>query len=271
MNRTGLLTALLSVALATPAFAFGGATLKGSPASMVRQNQVAKSNDFSFLRSSSQVDRFLEEGYLVRIESTGALEVNDGVSYPVARPEMKLFLERLAKQYHDACGEPLVVTSLVRPTSEQPRNSHPLSVHPAGIAADLRVSSTPACREWLESALLSLEAKELLDVTRERHPPHYHVALFPDLYSEYVKPFLAMDSARAAEQAREQAARLALASLERVGNPLLPTAAAVPAEPVRNSGAGLSAIALLAGVVVVSGGFGARRLLALRSARRGTE
>lgn len=269
MNRTGLLTALLTLVIASPAFGAGGATLNGSPASMVRQNRVAKSNDFSFLRNAGQVERFVEDGYLVRVESAGPLQVDDGVSYPVARPEMKLFLERLAEQYREGCGEPLVVTSLVRPTSEQPRNSHPLSVHPAGMAADLRVSSTTVCREWLESTLLALEARELLDVTRERHPPHYHVALFPDAYVEYVQPLLARDSARAAEQAREQAARLAMASLEKVGTPLMATAAR--AEPTQDSETQLSTLALLAGVVVVLGASGAKRLLATRSARTDRE
>ena len=73
MNRSGLLTVVISLALATPAFGMAGATLKGSPASMVRQNRVAKANDFSFLRTPAQVERFVEEGYLVPIESNGSL------------------------------------------------------------------------------------------------------------------------------------------------------------------------------------------------------
>lgn len=262
MNRSGLLTVLISLGLASPAFGMAGASLKGSPSSMVRQNRVAKANDFSFLRSAAQVERFVEEGYLVPIESGGALRVNGGVSYPVARPEMKIFLERLAAQYQEGCGEELVVTSLVRPTSEQPRNSHPLSVHPAGMAADLRVSSKGACRSWLESTLLSLEGRGLLDVTRERHPPHYHVALFPDRYTEYVRPMLVRDSALAAEKAREQAARLAMASLERIATPLLATAA--PPAPAEENPGNPSAIAMLFGVVVVLGGLGVRRFLADR-------
>ena len=261
MNRSGLLTVVISLALATPAFGMAGATLKGSPASMVRQNRVAKANDFSFLRTPAQVERFVEEGYLVPIESNGSLKVNGGVSYPVARPEMKIFLERLAAQYEEGCGEDLVVTSLVRPTSEQPRNSHPLSVHPAGMAADLRISSNQTCREWLESALLALESRELLDVTRERYPPHYHVALYPDRYAEYVAPILARDSARAAEAAREAAERLAMASLQRVATPLVATAAPADAPAGRDP----NSLALLTGVVVVFGALGAQRLLSRRT------
>jgi hypothetical protein len=102
-------------------------------------------------------------------------------------PEVKLFLERLGKQYREANGSPLVVTSLVRPSSEQPRNAHELSVHPAGMAVDFRVPSNAKARAWLESALLQLENRGVLDVTRERFPPHYHVAVFPVAYAAYVE------------------------------------------------------------------------------------
>src|SRR5690606_12122802 len=73
-----------------------------------------------------------------------------------------------------------------RPLTRQPRNAHRLSVHPAGMAMDLRVPRTSRCRRWLEKALLDLEERQLLDVTRERSPAHYHVALFPDRYLAYV-------------------------------------------------------------------------------------
>jgi hypothetical protein len=179
---------------------------------------------------------------------------------------MKIFLERLGEQYVEGCGERLVVTSLVRPTSEQPRNSHPLSVHPAGMAADLRVSSNGACREWLESTLLALESRSLLDVTREHHPPHYHVALFTEAYREYVQPLLARDSALAASRAREQAARIAMVSLRETASPLVPTVAAAAATP--GEGGGLRDYALLIGVLVVLAVTGARRLLERTAASR---
>lgn len=263
MNRAAVLLAALTVTVASPALALEGATLRGSSSSMVRQNQVAKANDFSFLRSASQVERFVEEGYLVEIEPTEALEINSGVSYPVGRPELKLFLERLGDQYQEGCGERLVVTSLVRPTSEQPRNSHPLSVHPAGMAADLRISSTQACRAWLETTLLSLEAKELLDVTRERNPPHYHVALFPDRYFAHVQPMLARDSALAAEREREEAARLAMEKLAQSASAMVPVAAAAtPANEAPDSRA------LVAAFLVVFGALGAGKLVQ-RSRGRG--
>ncbi len=102
------------------------------------------------------------------------------VSFPYARPEVKTFLEQLSSAYHAACGEPLVVTSMVRPISRQPRNASPISVHPTGMAVDLRRSDRHGCRQWLESTLLALEGEGMIEATRERWPPHYHVAVFPD-------------------------------------------------------------------------------------------
>ncbi len=95
-------------------------------------------------------------------------------------------MERLAAQYRAACGEQLVVTSLTRPMTRQPRNASERSVHPTGMAVDLRYSHSRACRSWLEGVLLDLEGAGVLEATREHYPAHYHVAVFPRHYSAYV-------------------------------------------------------------------------------------
>ena len=46
---------------------------------------------------------------------------------------------------------------------------------------------TQQCRDWLNRVLLSLEAAGVLEATRERSPPHYHVAVFPIQYEQYVE------------------------------------------------------------------------------------
>ena len=159
-------------------------SLRGSSASLERQNREARQHDFTYLERSVQLDRFVDAGLLVAIEGNDDYVLND-VSYRVARPEVKLFIERLAGQYRRACGQALVVTSLTRPLSQQPHNASPRSVHPTGMALDLR---RPAgrCRSWLESTLLSLEKKRVLEATLERNPPHFHVAIFPHEYVAYV-------------------------------------------------------------------------------------
>jgi nucleoid-associated protein YgaU len=59
------------------------------------------------------------------------------------------------------------------------------------MAMDIRRSNSRACRSWLEKVLLSLEGAGVLEATRERNPPHYHVALFPKQYASYVDRRLA--------------------------------------------------------------------------------
>ncbi|MEZ4655039.1 MAG: DUF5715 family protein [Candidatus Eisenbacteria bacterium] len=100
---------------------------------------------------------------------------------------MKTFIERLSKQYHDATGEKLVVTSLTRPLSQQPRNASDLSVHPTGMAIDFRIPPTRTARRWLENTFLSLESTGVIEATREHHPAHYHVAVFTESYENYAE------------------------------------------------------------------------------------
>ena len=160
--------------------------LKGSRTTMRKQDNVAQNQDYSFLRTSSDVRRFVEKGLLVPVQGTAALKLAD-VSFPYTRPPVKTFIDRLAPQYRNACGDKLVVTSLTRPLSRQPRNASDLSVHPAGMAVDLRTPRRSSCRKWLERTLLSLEAEGVLDATRERRPAHYHIAIFPAHYLSYVE------------------------------------------------------------------------------------
>lgn len=205
MLRRILLPMLGAAVFAVPAHAVGvPVSLRGSPASMVHQNAVAKESDYTFLRTPAQVRAFASEGRLVRLQSGQGFDVARGVSFPYVRPETRLFVERLGVQHRAACGEDMVVTSATRPLSGQPSNAHALSVHPTGMAVDLRVASKASCRRWLEGALLSLERKGLLDVTREQRPPHFHVAVFPKAYRAHVEAqdadaFDAVDAAAADE------------------------------------------------------------------------
>jgi hypothetical protein len=148
-----------------------GQTLRGSPRAMQKQNRVALEHDYTFLQTSAQVRRFVELELLVHMPGNQDY-VLASVSHAVARPAVKLFVERLAAQYRAACGERLVVTSLTRPVREQPRNASNLSVHPAGMAVDLRVPGKASCRSWLERTLMSLERQGVLDAIRENRPPH---------------------------------------------------------------------------------------------------
>ncbi len=191
-----LAPAILLLASAPPAHA---QSLRGSSSSLDRQNRAALEHDLSFLESSRRVKRFAEMGLLVPVRGNADYEVHQ-VSFPYARPEVLTFIERLASQYRSACGERLVVTSLTRPQNRQPRNASSRSVHPTGMAVDLRRSNTQACRIWLERVLLSLETEGVLEATRERRPPHYHIAVFPKHYRRYVERLVVAEAAATDEE-----------------------------------------------------------------------
>ncbi|MEO5589605.1 MAG: DUF5715 family protein, partial [Gemmatimonadaceae bacterium] len=184
-----LVAAGLAITLPLSAYAVG---LRGSPGSMKSQHAVAVDEDLAFLRTPEQVTTLVDSGALVRVEGNADFKLS-GVSFPYARPEIKLFIERLAAQHHAETGRILVVTSLTRPESLQPKNAHKLSVHPTGMAVDFRVPLDATSRSWLESALLGMESSQLLDVTRERTPAHYHVAVYPAEYLAYAEKQLALE------------------------------------------------------------------------------
>ena len=197
--------ALLPVLLALPVRAATASELAGSPESMVHQHAIAVEEDYTFLRTPLDVKRFVEKGWLVPVTPNADFTLS-GVSYPYTRPEVLSFVEHFAASYHVATGSRLVVTSLTRPEAKQPRNAHVLSVHPAGMAVDLRVPTDDDDRAFLEHALLSMEQVGMLDVTRERHPSHYHIAVFAPKFVPYAA---LLDSVAQTERATRLARRKA--------------------------------------------------------------
>ncbi len=181
--RFGAALALASAAFATTVQA---GELGGSITSMKHQHEVAVEHEYTFLKTPAQVREFVEKGRLVELRGNSDYALAT-VSFPYARAEVRMFVEHLASDFRAATGQSLVVTSLTRPDALQPRNAHQLSVHPAGMAVDFRVPENATSRKWFEKTLLELETKGLIDATRERHPPHYHVAVFPEPYLAYGK------------------------------------------------------------------------------------
>lgn len=179
-----VLAALLC--LTTP-LAVEAASLRPSRSALMRQVEAAREHGYAYLITPHHVWEFAEQGRLVRLRGNQDYALKSNVPFPYARPQVELFVVRLARQYRRACGERLVVTSLVRPKSRQPRNASPLSVHPTGMAIDLRVSHNRTCRAWLGKTLLGLEQRGVLEAAREHWPPHYHVVLFPQPYIEYLR------------------------------------------------------------------------------------
>ncbi|HEX6927200.1 MAG TPA: DUF5715 family protein [Longimicrobiaceae bacterium] len=165
--------------------ASGAQSLRGSRSSVDRMYETAQRQNLYFYQTSSGVRRAADRGTFVRLTGNDNYQLA-AVSHPYVLPATRTFVERLAAQYRRACGERLVVTSAVRPKSQRLINSVDRSVHPTGMAIDLRRPRSSRCLEWLRSTLLFLERKGVLEATEERNPPHFHVAVFPAEYRTYV-------------------------------------------------------------------------------------
>ena len=164
-------------------------SLRGSGKSLDRQNLEAELHGLEFVDNTEELNRLVEAGRLVPVHPNKDLQLKED-SYPYTRPAVRDFILDLAKGYREACNEQLVVTSLTRPRNRQPRNAARKSVHPAGMAMDLRRTWSRTCRGWLEGTLLTLESVGILDATLERNPIHYHVAVYPWKYREIGDEYL---------------------------------------------------------------------------------
>ena len=130
-----------------------------------------------FYETNAQLKRAVVRGELVRLNGNANYAVAN-VRTPYVRPETRSFVVALAKEYRRACGKAMVVTSATRPMSRKLANSSSLTVHPTGMAVDLRKPSG-RCLTWLRRRLLSGENRGAIEATEERRPPHFHVAVLP--------------------------------------------------------------------------------------------
>src|SRR5262245_9666030 len=160
-------------------------SLRGSDESVDRMYRHARAEGLSFYETPRGVRKAVEAGRLVRLIPNGNFTLH-AVGYPFVRPSTLTFVTRLGEQHQSKCGEPLEVTSAVRPATRQPANSVEQSVHPTGMAVDLHKPEDPKCRQWLRETLLDLEGAGILEATEEYGPPHFHVAVFPTPYRQYV-------------------------------------------------------------------------------------
>ena len=176
---TAALVAASLIALPEPGAA---QSLRGSHASVSLMYRRAVRGGLDFYETTTDVKRAVVRGELVRLNGNSHYRLAN-IGMPYVRPETKAFVLDLAADYHRACGAPLVITSATRPISRRLANSSELSVHPTGMAVDLR-KPAGRCRAWLRRTLLAAERRGAIEATEERHPPHFHVAVLPRRYEK---------------------------------------------------------------------------------------
>lgn len=197
--------------------------LHGSQESVQKMWDFATMHGLTFYRTPRDIDRAVSEGKLVPLDGDASYELTQSVGFSFATREAKQFVVSFAPQYSAACGAPLVVTSAARPTSRQPRNSNPYSVHPTGIAVDIRRPPAGRCQTWLRNALAELEEQGYVEATEERHPVHLHVAVLTEPGKIAALPpldvgMIAASPGRAPRRGAEAASRVATPAVP-VSNP----------------------------------------------------
>ena len=173
---------ILSVVL-SPALAGGlaGQSLRGSQESVDHLYLVARASGLQFYATVRSAQRAVAAGEFVALSGNNDYAPKNAMSLPYATAEVRAYVEHLAAEYHAACGEQLVVTSALRPMSRRPRNGSVKSVHPTGIAVDVRKPKRRLCRDWLRQLLLQHEREGTIEATEEFHPPHFHIVVLEAL------------------------------------------------------------------------------------------
>ena len=197
MQSSLALTTLIAASLVALPEPGAAQSLRGSHASVSLMYRRAMRGGLDFYETTSDVKRAVVRGELVRLSGNAHYRLAD-IGMPYVRPETKAFVLGLAADYHRACGAPLVITSATRPISRRLANSSELSVHPTGMAVDLR-KPAGRCRAWLRRRLLAAERRGAIEATEERHPPHFHVAVLP---SRYERVAAARSKSGSAERSR---------------------------------------------------------------------
>ena len=194
--RFSSLVATISVcaaSLLTAATPASAQSLRGSESSVSLMYRSAVRGGLDFYETPSEVKRAVLRGELVSLRSNRNYVVSN-VRTPYVRPQTKAFVASLAVDYRRACGQPMVVTSATRSMSRRLVNSSSQSVHPTGIAVDLRRPSG-RCLTWLRRTLLVAERRGRIEATEERHPPHFHLAVLPVRYQKASTAIAARPSA----------------------------------------------------------------------------
>ena len=178
-----LIRALLLSCTLSPILAAGlpAQSLRGSQASVDHLYLVARASGLQFHATVRSARRAVAAGEFVALSGNNDYVPKSSMSLPYATAEVRSYIEHLSAEYHSACGERLVVTSALRPMSRRPRNGSVKSVHPTGIAVDVRKPKRRLCRDWLRQLLLQHEREGTIEATEEFRPPHFHIVVLQAL------------------------------------------------------------------------------------------
>lgn len=173
------------------------APLRGSRASLLRQNQRDAAEGLTRIQDEAQLLDLEASRQLVPIPESAYLEVNPQLPRDrrYCRPWTAAFLTALARSHYERFHTPLEVTSAVRTVSFQRRleringNAAPYSgelasPHLSGAAIDIAKKGMSFSElSWMRGWLLPVQTAGRIDVEEEFEQACFHI----DVYKDYVR------------------------------------------------------------------------------------
>ncbi|MFP5229151.1 MAG: DUF5715 family protein [Acidobacteriota bacterium] len=171
------------------------APMRGSRASLLRQNQRDAAEGLVRIQNQAQLLQLEHTGKLVPLPVSAALQVNPHMRADrrYCRPWTAKFLAELARVHYERFHKPLQVTSAVRPASYQRElmringNAAPVtgpiaSPHESGAAIDIGKKGMSWSEIlWMRDYLLPLQTEGKIDVEEEFYESCFHI----DVYNTY--------------------------------------------------------------------------------------
>ncbi|MDP3985580.1 MAG: DUF5715 family protein [bacterium] len=207
-----LLVALCAFVVSSPALAQVSLNAYADRG-LEREGEAVKRFNLTRLTDQEMLKRLISQGHLVEVPkrgkgftlgSIGGHASRNRHLYRYVRTYTKRFIVRFSEQYAARFGRSYRIGSLVRTCKYQERiarrNGNAAACadtsHTTGATVDLNWRTmTPAGRKWAESVLLDLEARNLIQATKEHGQPVYHVMVYPT-YARWNPPVARVASKR---------------------------------------------------------------------------
>lgn len=165
------------------------ASLKGSPAIQVKQNQEAAKMGYSKIKDQAMLEKFQDLDLLVHLANRKGLVVNPRLDEDnrYVRPATKRYLLILGRDFHKKFRAHLKVNSAVRTVEDQKRlarrngNAGPTSgpkasAHLTGAAVDIaKRGLTKAQLAWLRGRLEKDKKAGWIVAIEENRQPVFHL------------------------------------------------------------------------------------------------
>lgn len=166
--------------------------LRGTHASLVRQNERDRAEGLTRIKDEAELEAMVQEHDLVALPVSGDVQVDPRLARDrrYTRPWTAEFMLHLGRSFSHQFGEPLVITSAVRPASYQerltwrngnaaPANGEIASPHEFGATVDIgKKGMTARQMAWMRGYLLPLQEAGQIDVEEEFYQACFHVTVY---------------------------------------------------------------------------------------------